>query len=68
MKPSKKFALNAQDFKSVIITLGLTVASFVLAQLIELLPSIDFGQHGEIVVIVLMTILKAGQKYFEGKK
>lgn len=64
---SKKWRLNKKDLLSVGITLGLSIVAFVLTQLIDLIPMIDFGTNDQLVTFVLLGILKAGQRLLEGK-
>jgi len=60
---SKQFSLNFGDARSVIITLILAA----IAQLIAVLPTVDFGQNQELTALVILAVLKFVQKFLQGK-
>lgn len=60
---SKKYRLNKTDLRSLGITVGLAVVSVVIAQLIQVVPNVDFGQNTEVITVVILGLLKALQKF-----
>lgn len=67
MDQSKKYTLNSPDLKSIgwIFLFGLI--SVGVTQLLELIPQINFGDHSEIVSAALILLLKAVQRWIQGR-
>ncbi len=67
MKVSEKYSLNKGDLKSVAITVLLAALSAGVAQLIQSVPNINFGQNSEVITVVILGGLKLLQKFIRGK-
>lgn len=66
-KPSKKFSLNRSDLESIAKGAAIAIGSALITYLIELLPSVDFGDMTPIVVAIAGILLNSGRKYLAGK-
>lgn len=66
-KPSKKYSLNKNDLQSIAKGAGIAIGSALITYLIELLPSVDFGDMTPIVVAVAGILLNSARKYIGGK-
>jgi hypothetical protein len=64
---SKRFELNKEDLKSLGITMAIVVGSAVVGQLIEVIPQVNFGEHSEIITVILIALCKTLQKYITGR-
>jgi hypothetical protein len=64
---SKRYSINTADLKSMGITLLMVAVSAAVAQAIEMVPSINFGENSEFIILVMMAILKGAQKFLSGK-
>lgn len=67
MKQSKRWTLNGYDYKRLAINAALIGLSAMVTYLIQEVPKIDFGNNSMLVQAVVMLILKAIQKLYEGK-
>lgn len=66
-KPSKRFTLNETDWKAIVRGAGVALGSALITYLIELLPSVDFGEMTPMVVAIAGILLNSGRKYLAGK-
>ena len=67
VKASKKYSLNREDIKSLARGLLITLAGAVLVYAGEVLPKIDFGNYGPILVPLFALIVNVGRKWLAGK-
>jgi ABC-type proline/glycine betaine transport system permease subunit len=63
---SPRYTLNIDDVKSIGITLAIVAGSAIVAQLLVLVPLLDFGKNTVVITLVLVTVLKAVQKFIDG--
>lgn len=66
-KPSKKYSLNKSDLQSIGKGAAIAIGSALITYLIELLPSIDFGDMTPVVVAIAGILLNSARKYIGGK-
>ena len=62
-KLSKRGELIKEDIISVLITGGLTAFSFVITELINLVPSWELGVYQPLVIVILTLLLDLAKKY-----
>lgn len=66
-KPSKRFTLNETDWKAIARGAGVAIGSALITYLLELLPSVDFGEMTPMVVAIAGILLNSARKYIGGK-
>jgi len=66
MNLSQKYTINNHDLKSIGITLLMVAGSAIVAQLLVIIPFIDFGKNTAVITLLLITVLKLVQKYLAG--
>lgn len=64
---SKKYSLNGEDGIKILIVLGWTLASAVVAFAIDLIPSIEIGANYLWLVPMINTALVALKKFIQEK-
>lgn len=64
---SPKFSLNKEDLKSLWRGLLITLAGAALVYISEVLPKLDFGNYGPILVPFAALLVNIGRKYIAGK-
>jgi len=60
---SKRGEVIKQDIYSVLLTAGFTALSFIITELINLVPTWELGQYQALVVVVLTLLLDLAKKY-----
>lgn len=65
---SKRFRLNKEDSIKILTGSGIAMGGALLTYILEILPSIDFGEFTPVVVAVFSILINAGRKFLEGKK
>jgi hypothetical protein len=60
---SKRGEVIKQDIYSVLLTAGFTALSFIITELINLVPTWELGAYQALVVIVLTLLLDLAKKY-----
>lgn len=66
-KLSKKFSYNKADLQAIGRGAIIAIGSALITYLIELLPSVDFGEMTPFVVGILGILLNSARKYISGK-
>ena len=64
---SKKFSLNKEDFKKILVGALVAVAGALLTYLSEVVTQVDFGGYSPMVVAILSILINAGRKFITGK-
>lgn len=67
IEKSEKFTLNKEDGLKIAKGAGIAIGGALLTYLLEVLPSIDFGNYTLILAPVLSILINAGLKFFSGK-
>jgi hypothetical protein len=64
---SKKFNLNIEDIKKILIGACIAMGGAFCTYLLQLLPNVDFGQFTPMVVAILSILVNALRKFIEGR-
>jgi len=65
---SKKYNVNKQDGKKILVGAGIAISGALLTYLANLIPNINFGDFTPVVVAIFSILINAGRKFIENKK
>ena len=64
--PSAQGSLNKQDLLKILKGAGIAAAGALLTFLADLIPTLDLGKYNLIIAPVLMILINAGLKWWQG--
>lgn len=64
---SKRFTLNKDDGQAILRGALVAIGGALVTYLLEVLPSVDFGEYTPVVVAILGILLNSARKWVTGK-
>jgi len=63
---SPQYSLTKHDGMRILQAFGSSLAAYIITFLLQLIPNVNFGQYSVLVMIALVPLLHAAQRFFEG--